>query len=400
MSAVGRRLLGAGLALGLAVLLGGGLGGLAAALDFNGASLEDWLGPFREQGRALVEGRAELVEAFVYPPSAAVLLAPLGTLGPSGAEALGWFVQLLCVGLLAALGPRLAGVRWSGILDLAFGLAVGLCVPVLHSVHWGQLGAPLAVLVLLWLLAGRSEGGSDEQAGRVREVRTRSTWAGDVALSLAVGLKVYPLLVALPRWAVHRPGRRALLLLLAVVVALPWLVMGADAAAFAGAVAERVRELSSEGGGWWGSANRQSVAAVIGRAVGAPGPPAFLSVVTLVAFAALAVGAARLARDPRPRALETSGLLLLTGLVLLPGPCWPHHLATLPLLWAVALGGAVRARPWVLASIVTASLPLHLALGGWEVAYTSGLPLVATLLAAVGAMAGLSSRADAAAVAA
>ena len=173
MSAVGRRLLGAGLALGLAVLLGGGLGGLAAALDFNGASLEDWLGPFREQGRALVEGRAELVEAFVYPPSAAVLLAPLGTLGPSGAEALGWFVQLLCVGLLAALGPRLAGVRWSGILDLAFGLAVGLCVPVLHSVHWGQLGAPLAVLVLLWLLAGRSEGGSDEQAGRVRVARAR-----------------------------------------------------------------------------------------------------------------------------------------------------------------------------------------------------------------------------------
>lgn len=390
MRALSTRLLGASLGLGSAVLLAGGMGGLAATLDFNAAPLEDWLGPFRDQGRAIVEGRAGPVEGFVYPPSAAVLLAPLGALGPARAEALGWVVQVLCVGLLAALGPRLAGARWSGILDLSFGLAVGLCVPVLHSVHWGQLGAPLAVLVLLWLLAGRG-GGGDPAARRPRASGARSSWAGDVALSLAVGLKVYPLLVALPRWAGQRPGARPLVLLLAVVVALPWLVIGADAPAFAGAVAERVRELSSEGGGWWGSANRQSVAAVIGRAVGMPGPPAFLGVVTLVAFVALAMGTARLARDPRPRALETSGLLLLTGLVLLPGPCWPHHLATLPLLWAVALGGAARARPWILASAVTASLPLHLAVGGWEAAYTSALPLVATLLAATGAVAGLST---------
>ena len=242
MSAVGRRLLGAGLALGLAVLLGGGLGGLAAALDFNGASLEDWLGPFREQGRALVEGRAELVEGFVYPPSAAVLLAPLGALGPAAAEALGWFVQLLCVGMLAALSPRLAGARWSGLLDLAFGLAVGLCVPVLHSVHWGQLGAPLAVLVLLWLLAGRSEGGTDEETHRVGAAPRAAAGPGTWPCPWQSASRSTRSSSRSPDGRSIDRARRALLLLLAVVVALPWLVMGADAPAFAGSVAERVRD--------------------------------------------------------------------------------------------------------------------------------------------------------------
>ena len=391
MSAVAKRLAGAATGLLASLLLAGGRAGLAAALDFNGAPLEDWLGPFRSQGAALLAGEHAPVEGFLYPPSAAVLFMPLGLLGPDAAAALGWIVQVCSIALIAALAPRLGGAGWRGQWDLPFGLAVGLCVPLLHSLHWGQMGAPLAVLVLLWLLTA---------------ARSRAAAAlGDAGLALAVALKGYPLLAVLPAWAGGGSPRRFLLAALALGVALPAAVLRADLMPFAQTVASRLAALSKEGGAWWGSANRQSLAAAVGRAVGQPGPPLALTVLSLVAFAALAWFVLRAAREARPqreeegalpgeanRRVAAAGLLLLAGLVLLPGPAWPHHLAALPLLWAAALPNGSGARTCVVASAVVASSPLLLALGGWERAYALGLPLLANLLAALALVPGLRDR--------
>lgn len=388
MSAVAKRLAGAATGLLVSLLLAGGGAGLAAALDFNGAPLEDWLGPFRSQGAALLAGEHAPVEGFLYPPSAAVLFMPLGILGPDAAAALGWIVQVGSIALVAALAPRLAGAGWRGQWDLSFGLAVGLCVPLLHSLHWGQMGAPLAALVLLWLLtAPRSQAAAA---------------LGDAGLALAVALKGYPLLAVLPAWAAGWSPRRFLLAALALGVVLPAAVLRADLMPFAQAVASRLAALSTEGGAWWGSANRQSLAAAVGRAVGQPGPPLVLTALSLAAFAALAWFALRAARADRTqpseggtlaseahRRVAAAGLLLLAGLVLLPGPAWPHHLAALPLLWAVALPKEGAARICVIASAVIASFPLLLALGGWERAYALGLPLLANLLAALALALGL-----------
>lgn len=406
MSAVALRLAGAAAGLLASVLLAGGGAELATALDFNAAPLEDWLGPFRSQGAALLAGEHEPVPGFLYPPSAAVLFMPLGSLGPDAAAALGWLVQVCSLALVAALAPRLAGPGWSSRWDLPFGLAAGLCVPVLHSLHWGQMGAPLAALVLLWLLAAPSP---------------RAVGAlGDLGLAVAVALKGYPLLAALPVYAAGWSPRRFLLAAALVGVVLPALVLGADLLPFTQAVASRLAALSTEGGAWWGSANRQSLAAAVGRAVGQPGPPLALTASSLVAFAALAGLALRAARggarwggasapsdavvaarvpsgrasadpasapsggappDEAQRRAVAAGLLLLAGLVLLPGPAWPHHLAALPLLWAAALPKEGAARACVVASAIVASAPLLLALGGWERAYALGLPLLAHLLA-------------------
>ena len=243
MSAVAWRLAGAAAGVLASVLLAGGGAGLAAALDFNGEPLEDWLGPFRMQGAALLAGQHEPVEGFLYPPSAAVMFMPLGLLGPDAAAWMGWLVQACSLALVAALAPRLAGPGWSARWNLPFGLAVGLCVPLLHSLHWGQMGAPLAALILLWLLSA---------------ARPASA-AGDVALALAVALKGYPLLAVLPACVAGWPLRRFLLAALALGVVLPAVVLRADLLPFAQTVVSRLAALSTEGGAWWGSANRQSL---------------------------------------------------------------------------------------------------------------------------------------------
>lgn len=418
MSAVAMRLVGLVVGLLVSVLVGGGGEGLMAALDFNAAPLEDWLGPFRSQGAALVAGEREPVEGFLYPASAAVLFMPLGLLGPDAAAALGWLLQACSIALVAALAPTLGGLAWSRRWDLPFGLAVGLCVPLLHSLHWGQMGAPLAALVLLWLLGASRPGAPGALA--------------DVALALAVALKGYPLLAAAPLIAAGWSPRRFLLAAAALGLVLPALVLGADLLPFTHAVVSRLVTLSMEGGAWWGSANRQSLAAALGRAAGSPGPPLVLTASSLLAFAALAWFAVRAARagvsrhdagggsgnstsrvaaraargevlgrgtsetptggsaaDESRRRAAGAGLLLLAGLVLLPGPAWPHHLAALPLLWAAALPREGAARACVVASAIVASAPLLLALGGWERAYALGLPLLANLLAGLALALGL-----------
>ena len=223
-----------GLALGWLVVLAlmGGLVGFSEGMDFNEAPLEDWMGPFYRQAVSVMEGEARPVEGFIYPPSAAVFFVPMAWLGTELLSWLGLGLQLFSIVALVLLVLRLGKgpEGWRGALVL--GLATGCCYPLLHSLHWGQMGAPLAAMcagtLLLW---------EKDRPGP-------AAWI----LAIATGIKLYPVILWVPRILQRRLGRVDWIALLVVLVGLPMLVFGGETLGFGQQIIERLENATSAGG--------------------------------------------------------------------------------------------------------------------------------------------------------
>jgi hypothetical protein len=346
-----------GLALGLlgSLALMGGPMGFSAGMDFNGASLEDWMGPFYQQALSVMGGEAQPVEGFIYPPSAAVMLAPLAWLGPALLAWVGLGLQLLSLAVLVLLVARL-GRPSESWLDLLFlGLATGSCYPLLHSLHWGQMGAPLAALCALSLLLWQKE-----RPGP-------AAWV----LAVATGIKFYPAILWLPRFFVAGVRRVDWIAALVVLVGLPLAVLGSDAFAFGQQVLDRLDIAVGAGGDWAGSVNRQGFAQVLGRLLGLPEAGLLERAISLALLAAALWHGRTLALK---EGWVMGAGLLLACLPFFPGPCWPHHLGALPICWWLAAQRGMSSRVLVGFSVFLGSLPAFVLYGGWPDALSMGLP--------------------------
>jgi hypothetical protein len=354
-----------GLALGWLVVLAlmGGLVGFSEGMDFNEAPLEDWMGPFYRQAVSVMEGEARPVEGFIYPPSAAVFFVPMAWLGTELLSWLGLGLQLFSIVALVLLVLRLGKgpEGWRGALVL--GLATGCCYPLLHSLHWGQMGAPLAAMcagtLLLW---------EKDRPGP-------AAWI----LAIATGIKLYPVILWVPRILQRRLGRVDWIALLVVLVGLPMLVFGGETLGFGQQIIERLENATSAGGDWAGSLNRQGFTLVLGRALGFPEAGVLERGLALFL---LACALLRVRTLMSSESMSMGAGLLLACLPLLPGPCWPHHLGALPICWWLAAQRGLRARLWVIASAVLASVPAFLLAGGWPHGLSLGLPALSALVAA------------------
>ncbi len=191
--------------IGLWVSVGLWLSGDAiVAVDFVSAYLPaardvvDGTSPFPPPGDASLDAGS----AYVYPPTLAVVLAPLSVLPQ--ALAVGLWVGFLVAALAGALA--LCGVR-----DWRCYAAVGLWAPTASAIHTGNLSIVIALLAAVaW--------------------RSRTGFGGSVAVGLALALKLALAPLLAWQWSVR--GARASLVPLAVACGV---VAGAWAAvAFAG----------------------------------------------------------------------------------------------------------------------------------------------------------------------
>ena len=148
---------------------------------------------------------------FLYPPAAALVLAPLGLVGEDAATRV-WLVVSIGVGLLA-LGAALwaldavVSVRRIPRRWIPAAAAVGLwSIPAFLSLQMGQINPLIAALVALDAVA----------------LTRRSRWGG-LAIGVAAALKVTPLLLIVALvWSGRRrdAGRAALSFVVAGLVGL------------------------------------------------------------------------------------------------------------------------------------------------------------------------------------
>lgn len=317
------------------------------SVDFNAGPLEDFMGPYLTTARAVSAGQAP-APGFLYGPFFALLLQPLASLSPGAASWVWLGLELLASFLLVGLTLRL--VRPSEPVAAASTFLALLSFPLVHNLHWGQVGAPLAVLVLAACHA--------HLGGRA----VLAAWL----LALATAIKFHPalflvvLLLARERRAVaHFLAASALLL-----VAAPVLVFGSDTT-LAIYRASSLAVASAARGAWQDAPSAQYFGFVVARwlEVQRGGPQAACAALgVLLAGGNLLLAARRL----RERELRREGALLdayaLVALAvpLAVYPSWPHYLTLLPFAQLVVF--ARRARdPWtwacVGASVVLSSAP-------------------------------------------
>lgn len=243
---------------------------------------------------------------FTYPPFAAVLMAPMGTLGWPAVRAL-TVVGILAGGLATVhlcLGERLRPPRrLLGPVLLVASAAAFLLQPLRQTLGMGQINLFLAVLVLGDILV----------LGRAR-----SRWAG-VGVGLAMAVKIVPG-VFLIYYAIARQWRA--LTVAVCTCGAAWLLGALVAPA---ATWEYFTSLLWNTGrvGVPASPSNQSLFGVLSRVV-APGQPG------LSALAVVAVPVAALALRRVARAVAVGDLLgavTITGLlgVLLCPVSWIHH---------------------------------------------------------------------------
>lgn len=147
-------------------------------------------------GRPLYDEPVFKIWRFTYAPFGAVVLLPLGLLGPWEAMRLMEGVNVLCVALLVFLSLRALGLRRDGrfwATAAALTIAVSVLEPVRTTIWNGQINLVLAVLVVgcLTLPLGR--------------------WRG-IGVGLAAGIKLTPLFF-LCYLAVTRQWRAAVVVL-------------------------------------------------------------------------------------------------------------------------------------------------------------------------------------------
>lgn len=136
---------------------------------------------------ALLQGSPVYTEAgagdFLYPPSALVLLLPLGAFDLAWGNRLFFFVDLAAILVATAMLLELFGLRWRGPAGAIALLGLSLAGPVLFTLNAGNVNGP----VLLGL------------AGMLVAARRESWLAAGVLLGATLALKpiLAPLLVVL-----------------------------------------------------------------------------------------------------------------------------------------------------------------------------------------------------------
>lgn len=336
------------------------------SIDFNSSIFEDFIGPYYETARALSEGRAP-APGFLYGPFFGVLLLPLAGLDAMAASWLWLGLQALSiVGIIhCALG--LAGRRIRGAATgPTFTFLVLLSFPLVHNLHWGQVGLPLLALVLA--------------AARL-QAQGRSASAA-WTLGLASAVKFHPAFFLVTLGVDRRAWVHAILALVTFLFVVPALTLGPQAAIeIYTSSLSGLRAAVAPAGGWTDAANSQYFGAVASRWLGMESRTAelILSCTGLAWSGANVVLAVR-----RLRGGDDLGAwaLLVVSVPLLVYPSWPHYLVGLPFVqlaaWVRRPGDHVG-RIAVLASVAISSAPFFRWCGGQEVYGAAGWLLAAHL---------------------
>jgi arabinofuranan 3-O-arabinosyltransferase len=176
----------------------------------NGAQGYD-TAPLWRAVRALLTGGTVYTEKgagdFLYPPSALVMLSPLGALSLPWAGRVFFVVDLATILVATAILLTVFGLQWRGLPGALALLAISLAWPVLFTLDAGNVNGPLVLGLALFLFA----------ASRGRW-STAGIWFG---LTLALKPLLAPLLIVLllyRRW-------KAIAIAIAVPVGLSGLVV-------------------------------------------------------------------------------------------------------------------------------------------------------------------------------
>ena len=317
---------------GAAALMWGSQASTLSGLDFNGAWFEDFLGPYWQTARLLLDGSAAPAPGYLYPSTLAWLLAPIAALTPPGnaivpsIAALWWIFGSLTlwIGSLFAL-QRPRSLR---IAALA-GVGISLAHAPVHGAYWAQA----SLLAVGLLCAG------------VALISTGRPVRAGLAIGLGAALKLHPAIgvvaLALPwrRGSSVRGLFSAAAAVLTFGVLVPMALMGRAAfeefhrASFESLKNMHTWVLTQEGG-----RGAQDVPSVLRRALSIF-PPLSSAVGWLLA-GMLLLGASSVLR--RSRASQgQAALIALIFLAAIPwaavSPTWPHGLLWVPAAWWCAL---------------------------------------------------------------
>ena len=319
-----------------------------AGIDFNREPFEDFMGPYFKQAMAM-HGDQSLQPGFLYPPSFALFLAPLGALS-------GWAASWTWAGVLALATAFLMGAvmvdrrptRAAHALGWAF--LFGLSFPWVHDMHWGQ------VSTLLWACT----------LGGLAAWRHGRPWWGALGLSLGIAIKLFPawFLIAFALRGDWRGIARVAFLTSVFLFLVPWIWMGSAATqAFYADLLEWWRGSLQEL--FWESEGSQFAPAVLMRLWGAPeGILRALAWGLPIALALWILWRVRgsIRRGDTPRGL----VLLASALPLVLSPSWSHYFVWLPwgLWWFWHRIEGAAARSALVGSAALMSTPFFLLVGG------------------------------------
>jgi len=268
---------------------------------------------------------------FVFPPSAGLLLAPLGVLPFNVAMTLFAVIQAIAISLACVLALQLAGRLHAWTIPLAV-LAGSLLLPARNSMWLGNVDGVIVALELVMLLAA---------------ARNRWFWAA-TAFGVALALKpvVLPLAVIFilaRHWKMLVPA-----LLIPAVLSVAAMALGSDGIAFVTKVLPYL---------WGGGASNIQVVNIsrAGAANNYLHLPAVLIVLlrlaAAAAIAALLLGAWRRAGsrvDAGIRVAEAASIVML-GVLLAFSYSWTHYiLFLLPLFALYGFRGSI-VRGWMAA---------------------------------------------------
>jgi alpha-1,2-mannosyltransferase len=296
--------------------------------------------------------------AYVYPPLAAYLLAPVAALPTFPAE----IIATLAAAAAALLTLSVLGVRdWR-----CYGVAL-LWAPVVSSIHLGALSTFLAL------------------AGAVAWKWRRSPWIGGIAVAIAVATKLFmwPLLIWLCLIRLWRTAAVATLGTLLLVFG-PWAASGFASIGRYPQILHASEKIGGPG------------SYTLSAAVERFGASATTGTLVTVIAALLCAGAAFARAGYQPRTgigywatgvgtgRERDVFALTIGLALLASPImWPHYFA---LLLAVMPLYLPRLHPVWFAPVALLAFPITPnAASGWEVLAALGVAVVAVAAAAVAA---------------
>lgn len=340
--------------------------------------LDSDLGIYLEAARALVAGGSPydtlgigtivIGESFVYPPAILPLFVALAALGDSAARML-WLVASAALYLLALLSlyaalprPQPRGALWA---ILGLGLAYA---PFAETLAIGQINS-LVLLGLALFIHGHAE--------------RRLAWAGDLAIAVAIIVKLTPGLLLL--WPLLRGdwARLARVAFAAIALCMPALLLYGP-----GPWAEFVGLLPQLFAGVPRNPFNQAITGVL-TSLTVPGSPAEAAAAWVGRAASLLL-LASFAAACWLRRRDNGGMTLAYGVAVVTTASsliWYHHLTflSIPLAWlALAAPGGPRGRAVALAALalVQLSSPLVGMLGPPAWAAAAGYLIVALALGA------------------
>jgi arabinofuranan 3-O-arabinosyltransferase len=92
---------------------------------------------------------------FLYPPSALVLLLPLGAFDLAWGNRLFFFVDLAAILVATAMLLELFGLRWRGLAGAVALLGLSVAGPVLFTLNAGNVNGPILLGLVAMLVAAR-----------------------------------------------------------------------------------------------------------------------------------------------------------------------------------------------------------------------------------------------------